>query len=105
MYPNIAAYAVMQQANPESYNAIEPQLTGLEAIPQPSSDAVDFNLAAFYAHTVVGKQLIFSEDRITEFQDKTIEELKAKGLPADVLEASLAYGEAVAKHILKCELI
>ena len=101
MYPTIAAYAVMQQANPESYHAIEPQLTGLEQIPEPASEDVDFNLAAFYAHTVVGKQLIFSEDRITEFQDKTIAELQAKGLPNRVLEASLAHGKAVAEHILK----
>ena len=101
MYPNVAAYAVMQQANSETYNAIEPQLTGLEAIPQPDSEDIDFNLAAFYAHTVVGKQLIFSEDRITDFQEKTIEELKTKGLPQKVLDASLAYGESVAKHILK----
>ncbi len=101
MYPSVAAYSVMQQGNADAYHSLFGQLKGLEAIPKPDSEVINFNLAAFYAHTVVGKQLIFSEDRITAFQDETVEKLKEQGVPKDVLDASLDYGNKVAQHILK----
>ncbi|NNC70325.1 MAG: vanadium-dependent haloperoxidase [Flavobacteriaceae bacterium] len=100
MYPSIAAYSVMQQGNQDQYHSLSTQLKGLNEIPQPDSENVNFKLAAFYAYTVVGKQLIFSEDKMTEFQDNIIEKLKEQGLPKKILTASLAHGENVAKHIL-----
>ncbi len=101
MYPSVAAYAVVQKAYPEKYNSLVGQLSGFEAVPEPTDENVDFHLASFHAFTVVGKQLIFSEDRITEFQEKTYDSLKKNGLPKKVLNASKLYGNEVAQHILK----
>ena len=101
MYPSVASYVVMQTAYPEKYNSLVGQLDGLEAVPEPSNENIDFHLASFHAFTVVGKQLIFSEDRITEFQEKTYDSLKKNGLPKRILEASKTYGNEVAQHILK----
>jgi len=101
MYPSVASYAVIQKAYPEKYNSLVGQLSGLEAVPEPENEDIDFHLASFHAFTVVGKQLIFSEDRITEFQEKTYDSLKKNGLPKRVLKASKTYGDLVAQHILK----
>jgi hypothetical protein len=100
MYPAVAAYSVMQKAYPEKYNKLEGQLSGLNDIPEPDNNKIDFHLAAVHAYTVVGKDLIFSEDRITNYQNQLYDSLSDQGLPNSVLEASKAYGDIVAQHIL-----
>ena len=100
MYPSIASYAVIQKAYPEKYNSLEGQLADFTGIPDPYNEHVNLHLASLHAFTVVGKQLIFSEDRITEFQQKMYDSLQEDGLPNKVLLASQEYGEAVAQHIL-----
>ncbi|MCF6295134.1 MAG: vanadium-dependent haloperoxidase [Flavobacteriaceae bacterium] len=101
MYPSVASYAIIQKAYPDKYNDLEGQLKGFSTIPEPTDENIDFHLASFHAFTVVGKQLIFSEQRITDFQTKTYQKLKNAGLPSVVLKASKEYGDKVAKHILK----
>jgi len=101
MYPSIASYSIIQKAYPEKYNSLSGQLKGFNEVPESTDENVDYHLASLHAFTVVGKQFIFSEDRITEFQDRTYDSLKKNGLPKKVLNASKAYGELVAKHILK----
>ena len=101
MYPSVASYSVMQKAYPKKYNSLEGQLTGLSSIPEPADDNIDFHLASLHAFTVVGKQLIFSEQKITGFQEETYKKLQDTGLPTSVLEASKTYGNQVAQHILK----
>jgi hypothetical protein len=49
---------------------------------------------------VIGKEFIFSEDRIVSYQENLYNSLTEQGLPKSVLEASQQYGEQVAKHIL-----
>jgi len=99
MYPTIASYAIMQKAHPEKYNSLEGQMNEYKDIPDPTDKNVDMNLAAIHAFLTIGKQLIFSEDKINEFQDKTYADLQEAGLPDEVLQASKEYGEQVAKHI------
>ena len=101
MYPSVASYAVMQKAYPDKYNALEGQLKDLSTIPEPTDENIDFHLASFHAFTVVGKQLIFSEQKITDFQIETYKELQNAGLPDNMLKVSKEYGNKVADHILK----
>jgi len=101
MYPSIASYAIIQKAYPEKYNSLEGQLEDFTAIPDPSSKSINLHLASLHAFTTVGKQLIFSEDRITEYEEKIYDSLLRSGLPNKVLNASKDYGEKVARHILK----
>ncbi len=101
MYPSIASYSVLQKAYPEKYNSFVNQLEGFSEIPEAENENVDYHLASLHAFTVVGKQLIFSEDRITEFQEQLYDSLQNNGLPTKVLDASKVYGEQVAQHILK----
>ncbi len=101
MYPSVAAYAVMQKGNPDKYNSLEEQLKELSSIPLPDSDNINFHLASLHAFTTAGKQFIFSEQKVTDFEEETYKKLTDNGLPKKVFNASIEYGDLVAKHILK----
>lgn len=100
MYPSVAAYSVMQKLYLDKYHSLEGQLKDLGRIPEPTNGDINFHLASVHAFTTVGKQLIFSEQKVTDFQDSTYQSLKDNGLPKEVYQASIDYGEKVAKHIL-----
>ena len=96
-YPNIAAYEIMAQANP-NYQSLKGKLTNLEAIPQPKAESpVNYKVAALVAHMDLSRQLIFSEDRIIAFRDSLYREWDNTN--ADEFEASKAYGLEVAGFI------
>lgn len=101
MYPSVASYMIIQKENPEKYNSLVGQLNGLRAIPEVSNKNVNFHLAALHAFFVVSKALIFSEDKLIAFQQKTYKELKESGLSKKILNASITYGNKVANHILE----
>ncbi|MFP2995742.1 vanadium-dependent haloperoxidase [Spongiivirga sp. MCCC 1A20706] len=101
MYPSVAAYTVVQKGNTELFNPIEQQINELKAIPDPTDENVNFNLAALHAFTEVGKDLIFSEDKMTAYQNNMYDSLTKAGLPNKVLVASKEYGEIVKNHILE----
>ena len=100
LYPAIAAYQTMQLANQENYASLSGQVKGLAALPKPSSKKVNYNIASLHAFNVVGKALIFSEDKMILFQENLDQDLKERGVPSLVLKASRKYGEVVADHIL-----
>jgi hypothetical protein len=99
-YTNIALYETLRQGHPE-YKSLAGQLRDLTEVPAPPADSkVDVNLAGLHAYVTVAKALIFSEAEMEEYTNAMYAELKAKGLPDDVFEASIAYGKTVADHIL-----
>ena len=99
MYPTIAAYEIVAQAYPQNYKSLAGQLKDLEKI-SPMSQDVNPHLAALYAYNFVGKALIFSEDKMEDFQRKQAMQIKAIGVPRRVRKASLSYAEKVSAHIL-----
>lgn len=99
-YSSIAAYEAMVPGHPE-YQSLAGQLTSLEAPPQPEAGKeYCYALAGAKAMVVVGKKLIFSEEKIDEFEGKMLKEFQAVNMPQDVYDRSLAYGETVGAHIL-----
>ncbi|WP_439130072.1 vanadium-dependent haloperoxidase [Polaribacter sp.] len=100
MYPSVASYAIIQKKHPNKYNSLVGQLSEFKDIPDPENKAIDFNLASLHAFLTVGKSLVFSEERLLKYQEDFYNELKNKGIPKDVMKASVAYGNIVAKHIL-----
>ena len=100
VYPTIAAYEVLINDNP-SYKSFSGQLTDLNNIPKPDLNLeYSFPLASIHAFLTVGKDLIFSENKIIEFQKNLYDELKSKGIPNDIYKRSISYGEEVARHIM-----
>ncbi|MEN0006923.1 MAG: vanadium-dependent haloperoxidase [Bacteroidota bacterium] len=99
-YPSIVAYEVAQHAYP-SYQSMAGQLTELEAIPQPAEgQEYCYPVASVHAFLKVGKALIFSEEKIAAFEEEIAKEWEAIRIPKDVYDRSIAYGDAVADHIL-----
>ena len=103
LYPNIAAYQILQKEMPEKYFSLEGQISGLEEIPSPQNNGknINYKLAAIHAFIEVGKELIFSEDKVINFQDKLYEKFKKNGLPRKEFNASVKYGNLVSEHIME----
>ncbi len=96
-YSNIAAYEVICQ-NSEDYKTLSGQVTNLKPVPKPNSvEKINFKLAALVAYFDVGKELIFSEDRVITYRDSLYNSWK--NLDENTFEASKYYGLQVAQHI------
>ena len=96
-YANIAAYEVMCQ-NSETYKTLAGQLTDLKPVPEPvTSENLNYKLAALVAYFDVGKELIFSEDRVITYRDSLYTVWKEQD--EKTFDVSKNYGMQVAQHI------
>lgn len=99
-YPSIAAYEALRHDYPE-FETMAGQLTELTPVPEPDpGKEYSFPLASYHAYIIVGKALIFSEEKMEAFQESLYQELKDKGIPEDIYNRSINYGQQVADHIL-----
>ena len=97
-YTSIVGYEVLALQD-SSFQSLAGQLNELEPMPKPQQK-VNYEIAAVQAMLLVGRKLIFSEDKMDEFIDSWHKELKDQGVSSSELENSLAYGEQAAQHIL-----
>ncbi len=97
-YPSIAAYEIMAQSDP-MYRPLAGQLKGLTPIPEPTEKIIP-ELAALEAFNKVGQNLIFSEDRVVAYRDSIYQLIKNDGLSGELFDNSIAFGDAVAAHIM-----
>ncbi|WP_413994768.1 vanadium-dependent haloperoxidase [Maribacter sp. 2307ULW6-5] len=96
-YPNIAAYEIVAQANPD-YGSLAGQVNELTPVPQMDTLlGINPTLSALIAHMDVSKQLIFSEDKFEVLQDSLYQ--RWQNTNAAQFEASKNYGLQVAAHI------
>jgi hypothetical protein len=96
-YPNVAAYEIVSQENPQ-YKSLSGQISGLEPIPKPDPDkAINYQLAALIAHIEISKSLIFSEERLEVYRDSLYQNWKKTN--KEEFEASENYAMQVANHI------
>lgn len=99
-YPSIAAYEALVHDYPD-YQSLQGQLTDLSALPKPESGKTYcYPVASLNAFLLTGKTLIFSEEKIEEFEAQLAEDIKSLNLPADVYERSMAYGADISKAVL-----
>ena len=99
-YVSIAGYEVARNQD-EKFMTLSGQLTGLEAFPKPEAgQEYCYALASCQAMLKVGRALVFSEDKLDEFYGKIMQEFKDTGMPEEVYERSVAYGTAVADHVM-----
>lgn len=97
-YASLAAYEVAAATDP-AYQSLLGQLNGSESVSFKPSEKVYPPLASLAAYYKMGTGLIFSEDMVNAHRDKIFEELREKGIPEDVFEASVAFGEEVAAAV------
>ncbi len=98
-YPAIAAYEALIGDHPE-YRSLAGQLRGLEAPPGRPEGEILAELSAVHAFLNLSRSIVFSEQRIIEFHDEMLERFRSYGVPRDVFDRSLEYGDAVSDHIL-----
>lgn len=99
-YSSVAAYEVAAKGN-SKFVSLAGQLNDLGAIPDPpDGESISYEVASVYACLKVGRTLVFSEDKIDQFTQQIRSELEKSGIPSDVLNQSISYGETVAAHII-----
>lgn len=101
VYASVAGYEAVRHADP-SYESLSGQLTGLDSIPQPDPALeYSFQLASVEAMLKIGKTLVFSEPEIEEFHQKMLKNFRDTGMPGEVYDRSIEYGNKVADRIVK----
>lgn len=99
-YAGVAAYEAMRPGHP-GYRTLAGQLRGLAPVPAPPAGALDYGLAGVHAYMSVGRMLTFSRARMDSLRAAMDARFRARpGMSDSVYARSVAYGEAVAKHVL-----
>ncbi|QRR03534.1 vanadium-dependent haloperoxidase [Dyadobacter sandarakinus] len=99
-YSFLAAYEALVPAYPE-YQSLGNKLVKFTPAPRPDTSATYcFPLASIKAFTVVARTLTFSGDMWDAYEKGLFAKYEDMGIPQDVYERSMAYGDTVAKHIL-----
>ena len=99
-YISVAGYEAARNQD-STYLTLAGQLHGLDPLPKPESGKeYCFPFSSTIAVLKVGRALVFSEDKMDKFYDSLLLTYKNTGMPEDVYDRSLAYGIAVADHII-----
>ena len=100
VYANIAAYECMVAGDP-AYQSLAGQIKHLPALPQPEAGKeIDYPLAALLSFTKVGNAVTFPEGSLMGYYDELKHMADSAGMPATVLENTVAYSDAIVKAIL-----
>ncbi|MEM6804111.1 MAG: vanadium-dependent haloperoxidase [Bacteroidota bacterium] len=99
-YPSVAAYEVMQQSH-EDYISLANQAHGLKDVPQAPEGEISYPLASMQAFMSVAGELIFSGDKMEEFRNAIYADFQKAGVPYEVYDRSLEFGNQVGAHILE----
>ncbi len=99
-YISIAGYEAAIGSN-LNYQTLAGQLHGLKPLPKPvKGKEYSFTIAAVQAILSVGKTMVVSEVQVDSFHTNIMNELKLSGIPSEVYDSSLAYGQQIARHII-----
>lgn len=99
-YANLAGYEALVPFDAQ-YESLGGKLKRFETGPKPEAGKeYCFPLASARAFLTVARALTFSADFYDTFEKPFYEQYKKDGVPDEVYDRSMAYGEAVAKHIL-----
>jgi hypothetical protein len=99
-YPSLAAYEIMTRCD-SSITTFSGKLNAFQGIRDPENpDLVHCDIAAVHAFYLVGKQFIYSTDKLDAGHQETLDQIRSMGIPEDVMSASLAYGETATEDIM-----
>lgn len=99
-YMSVAGYEASVPSN-SAYRSLAGQLTGFPEVPKPDSGVeYCYPLASVQAMLNVGTTLVFSEDKVKPYADSVIAVFRDSGMPQDVFERSIAYGNKVSAHVM-----
>jgi hypothetical protein len=99
-YSTLAAYEAMASGDAK-YQSMVGQIKDLKEMPKPESGKeYCHSLAGLKAFMAVARALTFSVTKYDEFEKNLYAEFENAGVPSDVIERSMAYGEEVGKAVM-----
>ncbi len=100
-YSTLAGYEALIPGNPE-FQSLEGQFKGLDNIPKPEEGKeYCYPVASVTAFMKVARSQTFTVDLYDEFEKNTAMKFKEAGIPGDVMERSIAFGDAIANRIIE----
>src|ERR1700742_1571783 len=100
LYAAVAGYEVIAGGYPNRFRSFAGQLRGLSKVPTPpANQAIDFEFASLLAYCKLGEAVTFPEGSMRNYVDSLKRMAKEHGMPSDMLQASIAYGDTVAAAI------
>ncbi len=100
-YANIAAYECIAAGYPRQYQSLGGQLNGLPPLTRPDTTRrIDYHFAALLAFCRVGEAVTFPEGSMKDYVDSLKTVARKQGMPADMLDNSVAFAGEVSKQIL-----
>jgi hypothetical protein len=100
VYTSLAAHEAIRHADVKEPSIVA-KLKGFSDMPTPDKNKMyNFTLAASKAFYTVARQMTFSKDTLAKFEEQTYAPFK-DALDAEVYERSIAFGDTIAKAILK----
>jgi hypothetical protein len=102
VYASIAGYECVAAGDP-SWKSLSGQIKHMPAMPVPDTTAgtIDFSLAALLAFTKVGNAVTFPEGSLMEYYNELKQGADSAGIPADVMERTVAFSDSIAAAILR----
>lgn len=98
-YASIAAYEAMS-LNLADYQSLTDQINEFTEGPANEDEDVVLELASLHAFFQVSDELLFSTEMLHSYKDSVYKQLRSNGLSKKHLEASKAYGDQVADHVI-----
>lgn len=98
-YASIAGYEALIPGNPD-YVSVGGHLNGLAEAPKPEAGKeYCYPLASVKAIMTVSRNLTFTVEKYDEFEKATYKKFKDAGVPSDVYERSLKFGEEIGNYV------
>jgi len=99
-YSNLAAFEVLASEG-KHFSSLQGKVKGLNNIPHPAANAkIDYPFASLIAFINVGNDLTFSGDTMKILADSVKSLAKDSGMPDDMFNGSVQYGNQVADSII-----
>lgn len=99
-YATIAGYEALIPGN-SNYQTTAGQLNGLTEFPKPvTGKEYCHSLASVKAIMTIARTLTFTVTKYDDFEKETYQKFKDAGVPSDVYDRSMAFGEDIANHVL-----
>ncbi len=101
VYANLAGYEAMVPGYP-AYESLGGKLKDFTAPPAPEADKeYCFPLASTRAFLKVARNLTFSGSFFDDYEKDFYKKYEDMGVPSEVIENSMAYGDSVAAHVMR----
>ncbi|WP_304236512.1 vanadium-dependent haloperoxidase [Jiulongibacter sediminis] len=100
-YSTLAGYEAMVHGD-ERFQSLDGQFKDFNNVPQPEDGKeYCYPLAGIKALLTVARSQTFTVDKYDDFENGVYADFKEAGVPSDVFERSMEYGEAVANHVME----